>query len=123
MKTKLISIIVAFALFPCNLCFAAEPTVMREYITRKSGGERSEEERLSVDYKDLWMEQGDYLVVSFLDGTDSVLEEYELELSVNDLLENELSISPESLAGVRYVKIELIGSGSDYSIIKLPFEI
>ena len=123
MKTKLISLIVAFALFPFNLCYAAEPMVMREYITRKSGGERSEEERLSVDYKNLQMEQGDYLIVSFLDGNDSLIEELEMELSVYDLLKNERFFDTSVLSGAKFIKIELISSGSGYSVVKLPLEI
>lgn len=123
MKNKIFAIIVSFALFGFNLCYAKEPTVMREYITRKSGGVRSEEERLNVKYEGLRIESGDYFTVSFMDEEDNVLGEYEIGFSSVDTSDNELNISPEKLKDARYVYIEVIDADCNYRGIKLPFKI
>ena len=123
MKNKIPAVIVLFALFGFNLCYAEKPTVMREYITRKSGGVRSEEERVNVRYEGLRIERGDYFTVSFLDEEGNVLKESEIGFSDLSLKEDEMKISSRELTDARYVYIEVIGADGDSKGIKLPFKI
>ena len=127
MKIKLILMLVLVSLIstiiPCGSCLAAEPEVTREYISRKIGGEKSSEEKLSVDYKNLRIEQGCYLIVSFLDNYGLKLKEYEFDMASDELSENKLSFGNDKLQGVKYVEVGIVASGCEYSGIKLPFEI
>lgn len=110
-------------MLPGGLCLAAEPAVTREYISRKIGGVKSEEEKLCVDYGNLRIEHGDFLRISFLDESDSVIEEYETEVSFDSLLQNEMFFKSHTLEGTEYIEIEFIGSGYESGVIKLPFKI
>lgn len=123
MKNKLISMIIAFAMFPCSLCYAAEPTVTRDYITRKFRGEKTTEEKILVNYSELKMEQGDYVTVSFYDKADNILETFKIEMSVTELFENEMFFSPDELRGTAYVEIKFVGPGYNGDGIKLPLNI
>lgn len=127
MKIKIsLSIIIAslvLNLLPCGLCLAAEPEVTREYISRKIGGERSEEEKVCADYKNLRIEQGDYIRVSFYNSRGSLIEECEMELSVNDMNKNEMRFNPKTLQGTSYIEIDFICSEYESTGIRIPFKI
>ena len=124
MKNKIFCLLVAvnvmFLILSCNFCFAAEPTVEREYIARRIKGVDSEEERICVDYKNLWLEKGDYLRVLFFDGTNSKLGEYSMDLSVNAPIQNEMSFASDILSKTEYIYIEIIGSDCYNTGITLP---
>lgn len=122
MSKKLISGIIAFIMLSCNLCFASEPVVTRDYITRKSGKEVRQEEKLSVDYSDLIIEQGDLIRISFLDKNEHKLNECTIELT-DDFYENEMLFTPEELRGAAYIQIEFEVAGHNIPGKKLPFEI
>ena len=122
MSKKLISGIISFIMLSSNLCFASEPVVTRDYITRKSGKEVRQEEKLSVDYSDLIIEQGDLIRISFLDRNDYKLNEFTLDLS-GDFYENEMFFTPDELRGAAYIQIEFEGAGHNLPGKKLPFEI
>lgn len=127
MKTKITLLFIltslVFTMLPCGGCFAAEPTVTREYISRKIGGVKSEEEKLCADFGNLRIEDGDVLRISFLDGSDMSIEEYEIEVSFDELLQNEMYFKSPALQGTEYIEIEFIGSRYGSGKIKLPFKI
>ena len=127
MKTKIISTLIiisfVFTLLPCGVCFGADPGVTREYISRKAEGVKSEEERVSVDYTDLRIKSGDYLRISFLDANDSVLYEYETDLTGNEFLEDGMFFNTQRLPGTEFIKIEFISQDEIINGIKVPLKI
>ena len=124
MKTKLTLLLVIISIvvsvLPYNLCYAAEPELKREYISRLSNGQKSYEEKLSVKYGNLPMESGDYYRISFYDGEDNLLDEVEMDFDVMDLRNNGISLPRQNLVGCEYVMIEIFGSNYDYDGIRMP---
>ena len=124
-KTALILVLVCVILsgFCANVCFAQNPEVAREYISRKIAGEKSREERLSIDFSNLLITNGSYLEISFFDDTNTVLEKYELGLDFGELAEQKFSVDKETLAGASYIEIKIVGQDNVYDGVKLPFKI
>ena len=124
MKTKLTLLLVIISIvvsvLPYNLCYAAEPELKREYISRLSDGQKSYEEKLSVKYGSLSMESGDYYRISFYDGEDNLLREVEMDFDIMDFRNNGFSLPKQSLVGCEYILIEIFGLGYDYDGIKMP---
>ncbi len=112
-----------FTIFSYGKCFAAEPTVAREYITRKKGEVRTEEEKLNIEYTDLSMKQKGYLKISFINNENVIIEEYEMEIFLDDLLQNEMNLKSDALQGTVYIKMEIISPGYEHTYIKLPLKI
>ena len=127
MKTKFIITAVilsfVFTVLPGRFCLAAEPAVTREYISRLTEGVNSVEERLCVDYKDLRMEEGKSLKISFHNKNDLVLWECEIKLDSENMIQNEMIIQSRLLQGAEYIKIEHIGFDNESVDIKIPFKI
>lgn len=126
MKIKIFSLFIIInilsAAWLCNSCFAGEPTAEREYIARLMKGGADKEERVNVNYKDLEIGEGDYFRVSFLDIDNSVLLEYDIELSVNEPAQSRALFIPGTIQGLEYVYIEYFGSGCSATGIKLPLK-
>ena len=126
MKIKFISLITVVNLIlvflPQGLCFAAQPAVSREYISRKTYGVKTTEETVNVDYKNLFISSLDYVKISFLDGEKETLYEYDFGL-YDDLLQNEISFKSERFQGTEYIRIEMNCAGNDLDTVELPFEI
>ena len=126
MKIKFILLITVinliFTLLPNGLCFAAQPTVRREYISRKTDGVKTTEERVNADYKNLYIGSEDYITISFLDGDKETLYEYDFGL-YDDLLQNEISFKSERFQGTEYIKIELNCVGNTHDAVIFPFGI
>lgn len=112
-----------FTIFSYGKYFAAEPTVTREYITRKKGEVRTEEEKLNIEYTDLSMKQKGYLKISFINNENVIIEEYEMEIFLDDLLQNEMNLKSDALQGTVYIKMEIISPGYEHTYIKLPLKI
>ena len=110
-------------MLPYGKYFAAEPTVTREYISKRKGEVRTEEEKLNVDYMDLSMKQRGYLKISFINNENVIIEEYEMEIFSDDLLQNEMNLKSKSLQGTEYIKMEIISPGYEHTCIKLPLKI
>ena len=127
MKTKLKSIFIitifVFTMLPYGFCSAAEPGVTREYISRMIGGVRSEEEKLFVNYDELRVEQELCMKFSFYDQNGSLVEEYETELSGENLFQDKMFFKYDALKGTEYVEIEISGDGIDIICTKLPLKI
>ena len=126
MKTKLISLLAVinliFILLPQGLCLAAQPTVSREYISRKTDGIKTTEETVNVDYKNLLIGSDDYMKISFLDKDKDTLYEYDFGL-YDDILQDKISFKSESLKGTEYIRIEMNCGGSNYDTVIFPFKI
>lgn len=126
MKIKFISLITVVNLIlvflPQRLCFAAQPAVSREYISRKTDGVKTTEETVNVDYKNLFISSLDYVKISFLDGEKETLYEYDFGL-YDDLLQNEISFKSERFQGTEYIRIEMNCAGNNHDTVIFPFEI
>ena len=121
--SRLLIFVIAAAMLPCGKCFAAEPAVSREYISVKKGEVKTEEERLRVDYTDLPMAARGYLRISFIDGAENIIGEYEMEIYSGDLPQNEMNLKSEALRGCEFIKIELVGPEYEHVCIKIPLKI
>ncbi len=121
--SRLLTFVIAAAMLPGGRCFAAEPAVSREYISTKKGEVKTEEERLRVDYTDLPLTARGYLRISFIDGAENVIGEYEMEIYSGDLPQNEMNLKSDALRGSEFIKIELVGQGYEHTCIKLPLKI
>lgn len=112
------------AVMPHNVSLAAkEPLVTREYISRKIGGETGNEEKLCVSYQDLHTVNGYYAKITFFGQSNIKLKECEIAMNCGDALPNELAFNTQSLQGCRYVQIDIIAPGYNFTGIRVPFEI
>lgn len=126
MKIKFISLITVVNLILVflsqGLCFAAQPAVSREYISRKTDGVKTTEETVNVDYKNLFIGSLDYVKISFLDEEKETLYEYDFGL-YDDVLQNEISFKSERFQGTEYIRIEMNCAGNNHDTVIFPFEI
>ena len=126
MKNRFILILVITSLvlgiMPCSSCFAETPSVAREYIARKIDGKVSNEEKVIVNYTNLRTEQEEYIKISFFDGTNSLIDICEMDLT-SGKLENVISLNSESLKGTQYIIVEFIGPSVVQNRTKIPLKI
>lgn len=111
-----------FTMLPAGVCHAADPTVTREYIARKTEGVKTEEERVCVDFKNLRLVEENYILVSFIDSEGTVIYEYQEELT-SDFVREDAKFNSQKLSGTEYIRIELIVQGQKVSDIKVPMKI
>ena len=127
MKTKflltVLSLTIIFSIACANLCFAQIPEITREYIVKKEQDVRTREEKVTADYKGIQVTDGDYLKVTFLDGEDSVLAEYDINLDIYELSGLNLSLNYDELYGAEYIVLTICGSDYVDNGVKLPFKI
>lgn len=125
MKTKILALIaiVVILISMGTVCFAQSSEITREYIARNIGGVESHEEKVTVDYKNLQITDDDYVKISFLDGDGLALDEYYMDLDIEDLSGLNISLNPETLAGTEYIEITIFGSNNVNNGVKLPFKI
>ena len=125
MKTKVFAIIIALAtlVLPQNLCYAQEPQITREYIARKSGDIKSTEEKLNVSYSNLWVTEGNFLRVSFLNGENVVLAQYEAEIDISAPYGFSIPFDMKTLEDTEYIEMQIFGTVFVNNGVKLPFKI
>ena len=126
MSRKIILMLIlsfVFTMLPAGVCQAADPTVTREYIARKSEGVKSEEEKVSVDFKDLRTGKGSYVMFTFLDGENSVIYEYEEELNGYEFSQESAFFNSQKLLGTESIRIELFIQEQKISDITVPLKI
>ena len=111
-----------FTMLPAGVCHAAAPTVTREYIARKTEGVKTEEERVCVDFKNLRLVEENYVLVSFINSEDTVVYEYQEELT-SDFIREDAKFDAQKLSGTEYIRIELIVQGQKVNDIKVPMKI
>ena len=119
----LIALGIAFSAVPRNICYAQNPKIIREYIARKSDGEKSIEEKLNVCYNNLWITEGNFLRVSFLNGEDKVLAQYEAEIDISAPSGLDIPLDMKALEGTEYIEIQIFGTVFVNDGVKLPFKI
>lgn len=122
-KALIFLCILSLLLLPTSSAFAEEPEVIREYITRKSGKIRTSEEKLLVNYTNLHIRQEDQLKISFVDGSDNVIEELKTGILDKDFLAGGMFYRSESLLGTEYVIIEIFSQDHNIAVLKLPLKI
>jgi hypothetical protein len=125
-KIALIPVITSLmcAVMPYNPCQAAnEPLVVREYITKKSEGITRSQEKVTASYEELRIENGFYAKIRFQAANGYVVKECQVALTKGEELRDELLLDISDLRGVTHATIELVGPDSNFSGIKVPFEI
>ena len=125
MKIKLTALITSVVIIFSmgTVCFAQSPEITREYIARNIGGVESHEEKVTADYKNLQVADGDYVKISFLDGDGLALDECYIDIDIYDLSGLNISLDSETLAGTEYIEITIYGYNSVNNGVKLPFKI
>lgn len=122
-KTLIFLCIALHILLPVSSAFAEEPEVIREYITRRTGKISTSEEKLLVNHTNLHIRQEDQLKISFVDGSDNIIEEFRTEILDKDFLAGGMFYRSESLLGTEYVIIEIFSQNHNIAVLKLPLKI
>ena len=125
-KIALIPVIASLmcAVIPANPCRAAsEPLVVREYITKKSGGEIQSREKVCASYPELHIVTGFYAKVRFFAANGYMVKECQLALTKGEALPDELLIDIQELKGVAYAMVEIVGPDGNLGGTKIPFDI
>ena len=127
MKIKLLMVFAAMCIILSvtsgSICRAESPEVTREYIVRKSYGVKSNEEKVTMDYKNLLVSDGAYMKIMFLDDADNVLDEYQTSLTLEEFTNGRLCINSEALKGTASIEIRICGPHIVENGFKLPFKI